>query len=66
MSLRQPLLEPVRRNADVSCSLSSMDKSRKLGWHGFVDSTECILEVFQDFVKLKMIPPIPLKEVKFL
>lgn len=43
-----------------------MDKSRKLGWHGFVDSSESILATFQDFAKLKMIPPVPLKEVKFL
>jgi len=43
-----------------------MDKSRKLGWHGFVDSSECILEVFNDFAKLKMIPPVPMTDVKFL
>lgn len=41
---------------------SSMNKARKLGWHGFVDSTECIFEVFQDFEKLKMIPPVPVSK----
>jgi len=49
-----------------SPSLLSMDKSRKLGWHGFVDSTECTLEVLNDFAKLKMLPPVPMVDVKFL
>lgn len=43
----------------------SMDKSRKLGWHGFVDSSEAMLEVFNDFAKLKMIPPVPMAKVSF-
>ncbi|KAF2163354.1 hypothetical protein M409DRAFT_37286 [Zasmidium cellare ATCC 36951] len=43
----------------------SMDKSRKLGWQGFVDSSEAMLEVFQDLAKLKMIPPVPLVHVSF-
>ena len=43
----------------------SMDKSRKLGWHGFVDSSESLLEVFDDLAKLKMVPPVPKVEVKF-
>lgn len=43
----------------------SMDKSRKLGWHGFVDSSEALLEVFKDLAKLKMIPPVPLVNVTF-
>lgn len=43
-----------------------MDKSRKLGWHGFVDSSESILAVFDDLAKLKMIPPVPKVEVKFI
>ncbi|KAK3045450.1 hypothetical protein LTS18_013800 [Coniosporium uncinatum] len=37
----------------------SMDKARSMGWHGHVSSYECIMETFQDFVKLKMIPPLP-------
>ncbi|KAJ6104841.1 hypothetical protein N7523_011161 [Penicillium sp. IBT 18751x] len=44
----------------------SMDKSRKRGWHGFVDSCEAFLNVFEGFVDLKMIPPVPKKEVVFL
>lgn len=43
----------------------SMDKSRKLGWHGFVDSSESFLEVFDDLAKLKMIPPVPKVKVSF-
>ena len=39
--------------------LFSSDKARKLGWCGYVDSTEAILEVFEDLVKIKMIPPLP-------
>jgi hypothetical protein len=41
--------------------LFSSDKARKLGWFGFVDSSEAILEVFEDLVKIKMIPPLPRK-----
>lgn len=36
-----------------------MAKSRKLGWHGTVDTTESFLAVFQDLVDIKMIPPVP-------
>lgn len=36
-----------------------LNKGRKLGWDGFVDSSECILEVLNDFVALKMLPPVP-------
>jgi hypothetical protein len=43
----------------------SMDTSRKLGWHGFVDSAECFLETFRDLAKLKMIPPVPEVKVEF-
>ena len=39
--------------------LFSSDKARKLGWLGFVDSSEAIREVFEDLVKIKMIPPLP-------
>jgi len=42
-----------------------MDKSRKLGWHGFVDSTESLLEVFRDLAHIKMIPPVPETNVSF-
>ncbi|EXJ60527.1 hypothetical protein A1O7_04680 [Cladophialophora yegresii CBS 114405] len=43
----------------------SSDKARKLGWHGFVDTSESLLEVFDDLAKLRMIPPVPKVEVKF-
>ncbi|KAJ9616984.1 hypothetical protein H2200_000705 [Cladophialophora chaetospira] len=43
----------------------STDKARKLGWHGFVDTAESLLDVFDDLAKLKMIPPVPKVEVKF-
>ncbi|KAK5137858.1 hypothetical protein LTR08_006627 [Meristemomyces frigidus] len=43
----------------------SMDKSRKLGWHGFVDTSESLLEVFRDLAKIKMVPPVPEMSVSF-
>ena len=49
----------------VQLTLSSMDKARKLGFHGFVDSSESFLEVFDDLAKLKMIPPVPKVKVSF-
>lgn len=36
----------------------SMNKARKLGWHGFVDTNECFREVLDDFAKLGMLPPV--------
>lgn len=42
-----------------------MDKAGKLGWHGFVDTAESILAVFDDLARIKMIPPVPKVEVKF-
>ncbi|KAF2735317.1 NAD dependent epimerase/dehydratase family protein-like protein [Polyplosphaeria fusca] len=35
----------------------SMNKARKMGWHGFVDTNECIREVLDEFVALGMLPP---------
>jgi len=43
----------------------STNKARKLGWHGFVDSSESILEVFEELAKLNMIPAVPKVTVKF-
>ncbi|OJJ57292.1 hypothetical protein ASPSYDRAFT_1049617 [Aspergillus sydowii CBS 593.65] len=37
----------------------STAKAKKLGFFGFVDSTDSIFHVLQDFVDLKMIPPLP-------
>lgn len=42
-----------------------MNKSRKLGWHGFVDSSESLLYVFDELASLKMIPPVPKVNVWF-
>ncbi|EON64875.1 hypothetical protein W97_04109 [Coniosporium apollinis CBS 100218] len=44
----------------------SMDKAHRLGFHGSVSSSQCILEVFNDFAKLKMIPPVPMVDVRFV
>lgn len=42
-----------------------MDKARKLGWHGYVDTYQGLLEVFDEFAKLKMIPNVPKISVRF-
>ncbi|KAJ8118577.1 hypothetical protein OPT61_g454 [Boeremia exigua] len=36
----------------------TMNKARKMGWHGFVDSNDAIIEVLAEFVKLGMLPPL--------
>jgi hypothetical protein len=41
----------------------SADKARSLGWHGHVDSTQSIFEVFREFESIKMVPPVPTLEV---
>jgi len=43
----------------------NLDKAHKLGFFGTVDSSECILEVFNDFAELKMIPSVPMLGGKF-
>lgn len=65
LSLKE-IPEPERVLAFTDASLLggvpvvfSMDKAKKMGWHGFVDSSECFLEVLNDFAKLKMLPPVP-------
>lgn len=35
-----------------------MNKARKMGWHGFVDTNECMREVLDDFARIGMIPPV--------
>ncbi|KAK5050884.1 hypothetical protein LTR84_003443 [Exophiala bonariae] len=37
----------------------SVGKSRKLGWHGYVDSHEALYEAIEGLVNLEMVPPIP-------
>lgn len=51
-----------RRNTNVTVS---SDKARKLGWHGFVESAESLLAVFDDLARIKMIPPVPKVKVQF-
>lgn len=36
----------------------TMNKARKMGWHGFVDSSDAIKEVLGEFADLKMVPPV--------
>ncbi|KEF62519.1 uncharacterized protein A1O9_00492 [Exophiala aquamarina CBS 119918] len=36
---------------------TSMNKARKFGWHGYVDSIESMRAVFEKFAEMKMIPP---------
>lgn len=36
----------------------SMNKARKMGWHGFVDSNECFKEVLDEFADLRMLPSV--------
>ena len=36
----------------------SMDRNRKLGWHGFVDTREAIKQVIGEMADLKMVPPL--------
>lgn len=33
-----------------------MDKSRKLGWYGFVDTRESIREVIGQLAEMKLVP----------
>ncbi|KAL9113161.1 MAG: hypothetical protein Q9227_002773 [Pyrenula ochraceoflavens] len=46
--------------------LMSTDKAHKLGFHGYVDSSQSILEVLDELAKIKMIPPVPKVKVEFL
>lgn len=46
-------------------TVTSTDKGRKLGFHGFVDSAESFLEVFDDLARIKMIPPVPKEKLQF-
>ena len=43
----------------------SVDKARKKGWNGYVDSYESMLEAFDDLAELKMIPPVPKTKLSF-
>lgn len=34
----------------------TMNKAKKMGWHGMVDSCEAIKEVLEEFAKIRMLP----------
>ena len=34
----------------------TMDKAKKLGWHGHVDTTEGIKDILEKMVEMKMVP----------
>ncbi|RDW85276.1 hypothetical protein BP6252_02866 [Coleophoma cylindrospora] len=54
------LFAPLQFSCAISWSWTvSMDKARKLGWHGYVDSVESMRQAFETFAELRMIPPIP-------
>jgi hypothetical protein len=40
----------------------SMNKNRKLGWHGFVDTEESIVDVIKEMAELRLVPPMPVKK----
>jgi hypothetical protein len=40
-------------------TLLRMDKARKMGWHGYADTLEVVMETFERFAELKMIPTVP-------
>jgi len=50
---------------ELILTVNSSDKARKMGWHGFVDSNESLLSVFDDLANIKMIPPVPKVKVQF-
>lgn len=42
-------------------NLTSVDKSRKLGWNGYVDKKEAIKDTIRALAMLKMVPPLDAK-----
>ncbi|KAJ9611628.1 hypothetical protein H2200_004812 [Cladophialophora chaetospira] len=60
----EPLQDPEKTFAFLQFALeltwswqTSMNKARKFGWHGYVDSVESMRAVFEKFTEMKMIPP---------
>jgi hypothetical protein len=39
----------------------NMNKNRKLGWHGFVDTNESMLNVIGEMAGLGLVPPMPVE-----
>lgn len=42
----------------------SMNKARRMGWTGFVDTRESLFEMYSELVKLGMLPLMKVDEVK--
>ncbi|KAJ5082238.1 hypothetical protein N7532_011281 [Penicillium argentinense] len=42
----------------TNIGMISMTKAKKMGYFGFVDSTDSFLQVVEDFVGLQMVPPV--------
>lgn len=60
-SVRFVLISPIKTfqgNLRLTL-LDSVGKSRKLGWHGYVDSHEALYEAIQGLAELGMVPPVP-------
>ena len=47
----------------ISPSLS-MNKARRLGWTGFVDTSESLFEMYSEMAKLGMLPHMKVQEPK--
>ena len=57
-----PVYSPDVKNLNVFVvggPLCSTRKARKMGWHGFVDSTESVRAVLDDLEHIGMTPPVP-------
>jgi len=39
-----------------------MNKARVMGWTGYVDTTQGIFEMYSEMAKLKMLPPMKVRE----
>lgn len=44
----------------------SMNKARRLGWTGFVDTRESLFEMYSEMVQLGMLPPMKVDRAKAL
>ena len=42
----------------------SMNKARRLGWTGFVDTTESIFEMYKEMESLGMLPPMKVSKAR--
>ncbi|KAK5203306.1 hypothetical protein LTR41_010949 [Exophiala xenobiotica] len=58
-------LEDTERVFGVLDMTFSADKARKFGWHGFVDSPESLLEVFDNMARIRIISLVPRIKVEF-